>query len=475
LRWKYLALVLVFLICMSTALAVVKESTIIINPIEDRVALGESALFELVISNNAKTRQKYSIFSLQSRGWNVDPQPLSDKIVILDPGRLYKTKVRAQAIDDFPPGIYSVALSIDSSLGEHHEKFLKVYLGPREPKQYLPTIRAEIDVIDRINPRDSVAATLFLQNLNALDLSELTVTIQSSVPEFNQEIPVELLPLDQKTIEFTLTPSEHLQPKKYKLFFVFEHQGETIKVIEKEIEVLTLLPEFVVEVDERSVFFKKLSKAIITNEGNVLNTQEARIPMSFFSSLFTNSDGVFKTYDGQRYLVWEKALRPGEVVEVEFVTNYRLIFYVVLIVLVLSIFYAVVQAPVVLKKKAVIVESSEDGALSEIKVTLELRNRSKKLLKDLEIIDVVPAIANVEKSLELGTMKPKEIRHGKRGTKVIWGLPEFDVHEHRIITYNIRAKLNILGTFKLSRAEVKYAKKNEKHGKAYSNVFKLGG
>ncbi|MBS3140465.1 hypothetical protein J4479_05690 [Candidatus Woesearchaeota archaeon] len=70
-------------------------------------------------------------------------------------------------------------------------------------------------------------------------------------------------------------------------------------------------------------------------------------------------------------------------------------------------------------------------------------------------------------------MKPKEIRHTKQGTKVIWSLPEFEVQEHRLITYNIRAKLNILGSFKLPRAEAHYGKRSGKKGKAYSNFLTL--
>ena len=100
-------------------------------------------------------------------------------------------------------------------------------------------------------------------------------------------------------------------------------------------------------------------------------------------------------------------------------------------------------------------------------------NAAEEAIKDLEIIDLVPPIANIERSLELGTMKPKEIRHTKQGTKVIWSLPEFEVQEHRLITYNIRAKLNILGSFKLPRAEAHYGKRSGKKGKAYSNFLTL--
>jgi len=56
---------------------------------------------------------------------------------------------------------------------------------------------------------------------------------------------------------------------------------------------------------------------------------------------------------------------------------------------------------------------------------------------------------------------------------VIWSLAELDVHEHRLITYKIKAKLNIVGTFSLPRATVTFKKRGRKKGKAFSNVFRL--
>ena len=84
-----------------------------------------------------------------------------------------------------------------------------------------------------------------------------------------------------------------------------------------------------------------------------------------------------------------------------------------------------------------------------------------------------PSMSNVERSLDLGTLRPKEINHGKHGTKVTWSLVELDAHEHRIITYKVRAKLNILGTFSLPRAGVEYGKGKRGKGKAYSNIFRV--
>ena len=79
----------------------------------------------------------------------------------------------------------------------------------------------------------------------------------------------------------------------------------------------------------------------------------------------------------------------------------------------------------------------------------------------------------MERGLELGTLKPIEVKHTKKGTKVIWSLAELDAHEHRLITYKIKAKLNILGTFSLPRATAEYAVRGKHRRKGYSNVFRI--
>jgi len=138
-----------------------RDAVITVTPLQDHISFGESALFQVRITNLERVQQKFSLYSLQSRGWNIDPQPLSDKIIVLPVGDTYTTKIRAQPITKYEPGIYYVAFSIDSDNGKSQELSLKVYLGPEKPIEYLPTIRATLDLDTLVNPGESIAATLF--------------------------------------------------------------------------------------------------------------------------------------------------------------------------------------------------------------------------------------------------------------------------------------------------------------------------
>ena len=448
------------------------DSTISLNVVDNEITPREEASFDVEVTNNADEAQRYSIYSLENgKDWNVDPTPLKDKIFALAPGQTKKIRMEARPLGILPPKIYYLRFSIESDLGEKYERSLKVYLATDQPRDYLPTLTATIDMDEKIDSTKPVSIKLFLENRNPLNLTNLNIKIQSDIPEFNKEVTIDLPPVGDKTIEFAVVPNVFQQPKDYTLFFVFSRNGDVVKIKEQKIEIVSLVPEFSKEIVEEDVFLKVFSEMVVTNDGNVKNTQKVRVPVSIWTALFSTGT-VSEVGDGQRYLVWELELGPNESVTLNYITNYRWLIYILAIILLFAGFYWHVQSPIKIIKSATTAKSGAE-TLSEIKVTLDVKNDSRKTLKDVVIVDIVPGIANVQGGLELGTLKPHEIKHGKKLTKVIWNLAELDVHEHRLITYKIKAKLNIVGTFSLPRATVTFKKRGRKRDKAFSNVFKI--
>lgn len=475
-RFLFLSLLVVFafsFLCLA-------ESTINVTAVKNEITTAEEAKFSLTIVNNRGVPQEYSIYSLQSgEGWDVAPYPLDDKIIRLAAGQSYTTTIIARLPEKnkekFSPGIYFVHLTVQSDLGESYTEALKIYLRSEGIVDYLPSIKVTVDMDEKINPQNPLSIKLFLENKNKLNLKDLKIKIQSDMPEFVKEVVVDLQPLEKKTVEFAVEPNDFQQPGDYVLFFVFERAGETVKIIEKRVEIVSLMSEFTVDVSKEERFLKIFRTLTITNGGNIRNTQTVKLPATFLESLFTGGGADVKSESGNRYLTWEKTLNPNETTTLTAVTNYRIPVYVLIIILLFAGFYFIVQSPLSIRKTAVTVSSGEGGALSEIKVTLEVANRSKKPVKEISVIDVIPGIANIEKNLDVGTLKPREVKHSKIGAKVFWSLAELDAHEQRLITYNIKAKLNILGTFSLPRAAVEFKKKSGRKGKAYSNVFRISG
>jgi len=476
-RWrssfiKNLFLCTLFLILFSVTVSA--GSTVTATPIKNEISPAEYATFSITITNLESQTQKYSLYSLQSgQSWNVDPFPLKDKVIELQSGQSYTTTIRAKTLQDLSPGIYFVHLSIQSDLGESYTEDLKIYLKAKNPLDYLPAILVSTDMNDKIDPTQPQSIKLSLENRNPLNLNDLKIRIESDLPEFQKEVSVDLPPLGKKTVEFSVIPSPYTQPKDYSLFFVLESHGEAVKVVEQKIKVLSLLPPFEVTPTEESVYLKTYRTLQVHNPGNVRNTQIVKDPVSLWMLPLIRSEGKSVKEDGQRYLAWEVALNPNESVNIPVIINYRILVYLAIALLLFALFYFYAQSPLSLTKTATTVHG-EEGTLSEIKITLELRNYSKKPIKNVTVIDLVPSIANVDKSLELGTLKPHETKQTKEGTKVAWSLAELDAHEQRLITYKIKAKLNILGTFSLPRASTEFERKKGQRRKAYSNIFRIG-
>jgi len=456
------------------SVVVAAETVVTSAPIKNEITPAEYATFSVTIANKEGKTQTYNLYSLQSgQAWNVDPFPLKDKVIELGPGQSYTTTIRAKTLQDLSPGIYFIHITVQGDQGDSHTEDLKIYLKAKDPLDYLPTIRVSVDMDEKINPKEPLSIKLFLENRNPLNLKDLKIRIETEIPEFQKEVVVELPPQDKKTVEFSIIPNPYTQPKEYTLFFVFESKGEAVKVVEQKIEVLSLLPPFEVTPTEETVYLKKFRTLTVSNTGNVRNTQLVKDPVSLWMLPIIRSDGQSEVIDGERYLTWEVELGPSESVAIPVVINYRILVYVLLALLLFGGFYWYVQSPVSLQKAAVTTRG-EEGTLSEIKITLELKNHSNKPIKNVTVTDLVPSIANIDKSLELGTLKPQETRHAKNGTKVVWSLAELDAHEHRLITYKIKAKLNILGTFSLPRAETEFERKKGQRRKAYSNIFRIG-
>ncbi|MBT4650958.1 hypothetical protein HOC13_00350 [Candidatus Woesearchaeota archaeon] len=467
-RCKLLVFVLALLLLVSSALAATVST---IEPINNNINTNQQASFELTVTNTGEVTQSYKVYSLEL-GWIIDPLP-KDRTFDLNPGSSKTTTIKVDPLESFKPGAYAPTLYIDEIIGGSYStqtKSLKLYISPEGPLDYLPSIKSTIDMNEKINPQDPLSIKLFLENKNPLNLKDLKIKLQSDMIEFNKEVVINIPPLEKKTIEFSITPNFYQQPKDYYLFFIFERNGETVKVIDKKIEIITTTPDFTTEVVEEKSFLKTSLLVNTHNTGNVKNTQEVKVPTSFFVALLTSSEAKSMKEDGQRYLVWTTTLGPDEYVVLKGVRNYRIPLGVIIVILILLGVYAYIRSPVSLSKQAT--SKKKGSSLSELKITLLVKNLSKKPLKNVEVIDQIPGITNLEKGLSLGTLRPQEVKHTSRGTLVKWKLAELEPHEHRVITYEIKSSLNILGSLQLPRGKVLYGK-GKKKKTAYSNSFKI--
>ncbi|MBN2367544.1 hypothetical protein JXC34_00870, partial [Candidatus Woesearchaeota archaeon] len=164
----------------------------------------------------------------------------------------------------------------------------------------------------------------------------------------------------------------------------------------------------------------------------------------------------------------ELALEPGESKTVIVTESYRIPFVILIIAIIFAILYYKLKSPVKIRKGISDIKIVE-GGVSELKVMLSITNTSKKRIKNVNIMDYVPNIADISKEFVEGTLRPSQVlMHKTKGTVLKWGLEEMAPGEDRLVSYNIKSKLSIIGNFRLPRAKVIFKLKG-KEVHAYSN------
>ncbi|MEK6845312.1 MAG: hypothetical protein AABY26_01020, partial [Nanoarchaeota archaeon] len=281
---SFFAVVLLILLLSSSAWAI---SEVKITPVKDTITVLETASFKINLTNLLGEAQKYTLFSLELGTFIVEP---ADKVntITLASGESRLVEVTVKPSEKITPGIYLVSLSIDGDKGDALEEKLKVYINPTLPAQYAPALSVKVDISEKVDPREPILIKLYLSNQNSLNLTGVRVKLQSEMPEFNKVATIDIPPLGKKELEFSITPNPVQQPKVYILKFGFERFGEDFKVVEQLLEIVSLLPAFsVVEEEAKNVYLKVYKRYTIKNPGNVLNTQEAKVPVSFLQGLLT--------------------------------------------------------------------------------------------------------------------------------------------------------------------------------------------
>ena len=101
----------------------------------------------------------------------------------------------------------------------------------------------------------------------------------------------------------------------------------------------------------------------------------------------------------------------------------------------------------------------------EIQIMLEVRNRTRHILKDAVVRDYLPASAQVIDRFD--TLRPI-VRKTLGGTELSWKFETLKPHEERIITYRIKPSMEIVGEIRLPTANIRYMDHNREYRKTVS-------
>ncbi|MBI2549331.1 hypothetical protein HYW21_08330 [Candidatus Woesearchaeota archaeon] len=450
---------------------------------KNNIYQNETAEFLLTITNEDPDAEAFTLSFTNDPRWSIQTWPLVDYIsgVTVLEGKTHQTRVMIRPTQTMPVGLYLLEVFLKSKeTGEVVKDTLDINIKSQEGviKEYLPSVTLDIRMPDKVDPRDEFTVKVFLKNRNPLEIEEMTISVAS--PLFTRERVVSLAPLEEKEEDFSVELDPLEEPATYsltsKLTILSANRTFTVEGTPVEFEIGTYSTLDKDSVKEEGFLYTHETITIV-NRGNYVKDAVMKKETFFLKTLFTlaTPDPVRVTEDGKKYLKWEISLQPDETFIIDITNDYRPLFYLGIVFIVVVLLYFVLRSPVVVKK-GITKKVRTEGGISEIKVLLHVKNRTGKEVEYVKVIDRVPHLVEVGKEIQLGTIPPTSInrRGGAKGTLLIWELESLEPYEERIITYTIHSTLSILGGFNLPSAIIKF-RKGRRQLIVKSNRYQLKG
>lgn len=462
---KFIISLIILSFVLSTSVLANENFYIKTSTMQKDVFLGDPAIYNISITNLLEIDDVYSLSTVSS-DWIITPSGIT-----IPTGTAKELSVQLKSGSNVLLGVHGVETIIESArTGETQKALFLVNIKPFDPVfgKYRPSVVLTVDMNKEVDPRKDVELGIYLKNRNSLDIKDLQIKIDGEL--FSKEYSLPLGPLEEKREEL-LFPIDDLEtPGLHNLNVLISVKNVTLSQTNKNYEVK---PYSVVSMDKetKTAFCKSKKTITLHNNGNVEKTQQVKLKVSWLKNIITSTSPDAKTIkeDGERYLSWDVVMQPDETLQLYVTHNYQLPILAILVIILLIIAYYRFRSPILILKDAYILGSKSSGEKSELKIRLFLKNRSRKEIPAAKLVDRVLSIAEFQKQKQLGTLHPTKISHSQnKGTIITWDLEMLEPFEERIVTYEVKSKLQIIGTMNLPAAKINF-KHRDKERTVYSN------
>lgn len=452
---------LLFVFCMSIPFAFAAIEMVDVTPVKDTILQKQEASFNITIHNTRFSEESFALFSDDTE-WIVRQEPLFTSLLPNETRRFTLYLTPKVGTSTGPKGI---ELTLRASSNQNPiVRPIYVYLSSGEVPalDYNPSVKilARINTDNTVDPRDSVVIKVQLKNRNPLDIKNLDVVLSSN--NINTVRSIALGPFEETTEYFEIRVNPNLPPQKDILVVLLKRDNKTFDYENVPYEVISYSPFFKKETTEKDSFLRTDTSVLLFNIGNIEKEEEYKIPTDWFTRFFssTTPDAQLRRDGKVLYQVWKVNLEPQDSYRIDYSINFRPIFYFGLSLLIVLVLYFIFRSPIVVRKEVYKVQQRE-GGLYELKVILYIKNRSRRVVSNLQISDRISHLSEVIRDSYLGSLKPdKLVREENKGTYIKWLIPNIESLEERIITYKIRSKFSILGRLSLAGARVKFITKS---------------
>ncbi len=442
-------------------------------PVKDRITFNDTAEYYLIVSNLQNFNDDFRIvFSIDPK-WSIQVLPPRDVSFSVAAGDSKSVRFTVMPVSEIMPGAYNLPVEVRSeATGLRVREHVPVHILPIRHLAHPHDIDAELYIEEKIDPREEIEIVIELKNNKNHDIEKLNLRLSSNL--INREESVSLGPMEEKRVVITEKISLTQAPVSdllslnayigdFSVAFVADVPFEVISYseVEKSCEIV-------------KSFLKSEEVIVYKNLGNIYAEEQLNVNVGIFSEIFTSVPGSeVQKIDRERVRVIGFSLGPYEEKEFRVIRNFRPLFSVLVLIILVCFLYFNMRSDIVARKKASVIKTKE-GGITELRIVLNIINRTPKKLKNVSIIDRVPNIADIDKDFPMGTLRPDKIVLGDKKSKIIkWNIDAIDRHEERVLSYNIKSKLSIIGGMGLPHCIVRYEDEKGRKGSSYSNIVTL--
>jgi len=447
------------------------ENILITSPEKSTtVYAGQTNTLDILVKNNRGVKDTF-YFSLWGGPsvWTTIDVPWVD----LSAGETTDITLKIEPPRDAEKGTqvltFSV-ISLNSDVSESKDIYLDVLRGS---DIFITDIELEKQTF---KPDDTIIMKPTLTNLNkknSLEASVITEILKDDliVQKFGESIAIE--PKSTKKLTYTFEVKNTNEPGDYEIKVVAKDALNKILDERKT----TFKIETIHKIDEQketknSILYSDVAIRI-TNNGNyvekdfyVTESMPAISKNFFYPEIEPVSQEEKENRIIYKWLIDE--LKPGQIITIKYQLRFTNVVVTACILIIAVVWMVWLFFKPVIKKNYI-------GFLAEkqeITISLNLKNRGRKTLKNVIVKDIVPPLATVVKEFE--TLKPKIVRKTK-GTELTWNIKQLKPKEERVITYKIKPVIEITGGLKLPKAFFTFETKKMKKKRILSKTITIVG
>lgn len=316
---------------------------------------------------------------------------------------------------------------------------------------------------DKVISGEETNLKLTLKNKADVDLP-LTIYVTSEL--FSDKLEVYIKAKETATEEIKLDVTPNLLSGDYKLEVKAYKDNNLRGSFVKEV-YLGEKSDIGIKEEKESNFLKRTTTVTLVNEGNVYLEDSFTFDLNLFQRIFTKTipdSETINTKEGYQ-LKWDYRLGPGDSYEIQVVNNYRPLFAIILILILLWI---------VVKyffKRGIGVRKKIKKRTKGYQIDIVIKNYGNNNIRNVKVVEILPRV--LQPIGHYGTMKPENVKRGRRGLRMEWELPLVEKKQEIILSYKAEIKADVFGDVTLFGTIVKYVNKHGKHITEKSNSVKV--